>query len=103
MPFIYITHRKFRELVERVDEIENSMKSIDLEWSSVYDKFRSIVARMAKRQEREGPQAPEPDAESQEASGGAGTQPDASFLGAGLTAHQKAIQQKILKRRAGIQ
>lgn len=101
MPWIFITRERYRELTERVDKLEKDMKAIDLDWSSVYDKFRSIVARMAKRAEREAAtQSGSPEAaESQEASIAVS---DASFPHSGLNSHQREMQQKILRRRAGL-
>jgi len=49
---LFISTRKVKELQERVDKLETAFKSLDLEWSSTYDKFRSILARIAKREER---------------------------------------------------
>jgi phage shock protein A len=40
------------ELQERVDKLETSNRELKLEWLSTYDKFRSILARIAKREER---------------------------------------------------
>ena len=49
---LFISTRKVKELQDRVDKLETAFKSLDLEWSSTYDKFRSILARIAKREER---------------------------------------------------
>lgn len=109
MPWIFISRRTWRELNERVDQLAKDMKAIDLDWSSVYDKFRSIVARMAKRAERERAASLEA-AESQEGSSSgptAGQAPEAElpsspFMRPGLTSHQREMQQRILRRRAGM-
>ncbi len=49
---LFINTRQVKELQARVDKLETAFKSLDLEWSSTYDKFRSILARIAKREER---------------------------------------------------
>lgn len=38
-------------LTERVRELESEMKSMQLEWEEMYDKFRRLLARISKRQE----------------------------------------------------
>lgn len=48
----FLNQKDIRVLRERVDELETGMRKLDLEWSSTYDKFRSILARIAKREER---------------------------------------------------
>lgn len=52
-------------LVERMNRLEKDSEVRELEWSSWYDKFRQLYARIAKRAERaeaadkEAPEAPE--------------------------------------------
>ena len=87
---IFINTRQVKELQARVDKLETAFKSLDLEWSSTYDKFRSILARIAKREERaRAYDDAEPSAGFQEATPGNG--PVASSL--------DPISAKILARR----
>lgn len=57
-------------LKERVSELEDEVaglkrefKGLELEWEQMYDKFRTLLARLNKRAEREekGPEAPRTD------------------------------------------
>jgi len=83
------------ELSARVDKLELTAKQLDMEWSSCYDKFRSILARIAKRSER----LPQENvgAESQ------GTENTEMATGFGplshLTARQRTLHDKILATR----
>lgn len=45
--------KRVRELEDRVENLERQHRAMLLEWESTYDKLRSIVARMAKREQRE--------------------------------------------------
>jgi len=56
--FWFSQKREIEELQRRVDKLESISKTLDIEWSSTYDKFRSILARIAKAQEREEATAP---------------------------------------------
>jgi len=99
--WIWISKKAFESLSERVTALERTSKQLDLEWSNTYDKFRSILGRIAKRHDR-----------LKEAEGdGAGSQEDASGLpspsGLGeassslpLTPRQISAQQRILAQRA---
>jgi hypothetical protein len=40
-------------LTERVEELEREFKSIEIEWSEWFDKYRRLYARIAKRVERD--------------------------------------------------
>lgn len=90
---------ELRELQRRVDDLERNMKALDLDWSSTYDKFRSILARMAKRAERASQEEALPTAGFQEESTAPG---DSSSLPQLLTPRQMAAQAKILARRRSI-
>jgi hypothetical protein len=43
----------------RLDDCERLCKTVDLEWSETYEKMRRLIARLAKRDEREREAAPE--------------------------------------------
>ena len=42
----------YDELADRLDRLERHEKMMELEWESVYNKLRSLLARMNKRDER---------------------------------------------------
>ena len=44
----------YDELADRLDRLERQEKMLELEWESVYNKMRSLMARLNKRDEREG-------------------------------------------------
>ena len=46
-------------LESRVQELEHRVRAIDTEWTEMYDKFRRLHMRLAKRDQREQPD-PEP-------------------------------------------
>lgn len=93
--WIFSTERAIKELKERVDKLEHSARLLELEWSSTYDKFRSILARIAKRQSREAAPESETEAGFQEAEGIASPKTSASSL----SARQREINERILMRR----
>jgi len=86
---IFGTQREIAELKGRVDKLETQARQLDLEWSSTYDKFRSILARIAKRQERDAPEAG-----SQE-----GGNPSTETPPSSLSQRQREINERILMRR----
>jgi hypothetical protein len=91
---IFFSKKAFDELSARVEKLELQAKQLDMEWSSTYDKFRSILARIAKRSERAA--SYDSDAESQ----GTGnlTATESGPLSK-LTARQHTLQSQILSRR----
>lgn len=44
--------RRLQRLDDRVEEIERAFKSLELEWSNVYDKVRVTLAKVARRSQR---------------------------------------------------
>ena len=52
--------RGFDELDDRLARVERDMRHIELEWESTYNKIRSILARLSKRDERDQPVGPRP-------------------------------------------
>jgi chromosome segregation ATPase len=92
--------REIEELQRRVDKLESVSKTLDLEWSSTYDKFRSILARIAKRQERVDAASAEQDVSapgSQEPGQG---RIESALPGSSLDPRRSALNQQILARRA---
>ena len=49
---LFLNTSDVKKLRERVDVLETETRQLRLEWLSTYDKFRSILARIAKREER---------------------------------------------------
>ncbi len=87
---IFLSSKDVNSLSKRVDQLETDIRQLKLEWLSTYDKFRSILARIAKREERaRAMDDAEPSAGFQEATPGNG--PVASSL--------DPISAKILARR----
>ncbi len=41
--------RRLKQMEERMDDFERTMKRIQLEWEETYDKMRLIMQRVAKR------------------------------------------------------
>jgi len=74
-----------------VDELQRKLRSIDLEWSDYADRFRRLMMKLAKRDERAA-QAPE----------GEDPQPveqESDVRMAHMTPKQRLIQAQILARR----
>jgi hypothetical protein len=79
--------KRLRSAEERLDALEREMKAIQLEWSNVYDKVRTTLAKLAKREERAAKEEPEPNVIS-------GSQTPTS-----LTPRAQEVQRQILARR----
>ncbi len=58
---LFLNTSDVKKLRERVDVLETETRQLRLEWLSTYDKFRSILARIAKREERARDHGLEPD------------------------------------------
>ena len=50
----------YDELSDKIDHVERQVKMLELEWESTYNKLRSILARLNKRDERETAVTPSP-------------------------------------------
>lgn len=81
--------RRVERLEEQLEELRREFKRIDLEWTDTYDKFRTMVAKWAKRIERAQNAAEDSEAEP--------VVPDGHTA---LTAKQQQINASILARRA---
>jgi len=42
----------YDELADRISRVERQVKMLELEWESTYNKVRSVLARLNKRDER---------------------------------------------------
>ena len=49
--------------MDRMDDLEHQVKTLDLEWSDTYDKLRHIIGKIAKRSARMEEQTAHEDAE----------------------------------------
>lgn len=78
------------DLEERVERLEKYVKNLEIEWTNVYDKFRQLHMRVAKRVQRLD-QVPEGGDRTPAES--APEQPDA------LSVRQQTLQRQILMRR----
>ena len=87
------------DTTERLERLEKQVKMLEVEWNEVYDKFRQLHMRVAKRVQRLD------QAEADEATGtGTG---EAEVIPSGvpstLSARARIIQQQILERRNRLQ
>lgn len=61
MLFSIFKHQtRITDLEDKVRGLESDMKALDAEWSSVYDQVRRTLAKIAKRDQRDGEKAQEP-------------------------------------------
>ncbi len=51
---------EFDELSDKVDSLSRQVKMLELEWESTYNKIRSILARLNKRDDRAAEVIPSP-------------------------------------------
>jgi len=82
--------RRLKELQERLETVERGFKKVQLEWEDSYDRFRTIVQRIAKRAQTAEKLADEAEAEET---------PDVPDI-PGLTPQQREKQMQILSRRS---
>lgn len=47
------TRKRLEELEDRVRDLEQSNRALELEWETMYDKFRRVLATISKRAQRE--------------------------------------------------
>jgi hypothetical protein len=87
--------RSNRDLQERVEKIERTLRAAELDWDELYAKCRKLLGRVAKERatierhaEEETPQTP----------AHAAPENGRHF---GLSDRQRELQQQILRRRAG--
>jgi len=99
--WIWVSRKVFESLSQRVTDLERTSKQLDLEWSNTYDKFRSILGRIAKRHDRlKETEGAQDDAGFQEGGlnpAGGANEPSSSLP---LTPRQISAQQRILAQRA---
>lgn len=78
--------RRLSELEERLDAVERHLKALSLDSDDLYDRFKRMSGRIAKREERETPEELTPETT---------TAPNFSRL----TPRQKQIQFQLMARR----
>jgi len=83
-------YKRLKRVEERLDALERIMKALELEWSNVYDKVRTTLAKLAKREERAATPVPPADGTPLEVAGAVPTS---------LTDRGREIQRQILARR----
>jgi len=84
------------DLRERIEKLEKRMQGIDIEWTDVYDKFRNLHLRVARRVKvlEESSSQEEPQGEESEAT------PEAqSPMFTSLSPRAQEVQRQILQRR----
>ena len=88
--------KRLERLEEDLRSLRSDLKSLELEWSDVYDKIRKSMGRIVKS--RAIMEAAEAKTNGDgEASGEVLPAPEGNF-----TPRQRALQQQILRRRVGI-
>jgi len=93
--------KALRELTERVESLERQFKAIEAEWDDTYDKIRATMQRIVKRAEVAEKLAAKNDAAQAELiPSDPAVEAEALNGASGLTPHQRAIQQDILRKRA---
>jgi len=83
-------YKRLKRIEERLDDLERSIKALELEWSNVYDKVRTTLAKLAKREERAATPVPALDGAPMEIAGAVPTS---------LTDRGREIQRQIMARR----
>jgi len=81
--------KRLRKAEDRLDELERQIKALDLEFSALYDKVRTMVAKWAKRIER-----------AQQEGVGADSPAEPETPVNGMTADQRRKNDEIMARRA---
>lgn len=81
--------KQISELRQDLDEMRHTVKKLDEEWSDYYDRFRRLLAKMAKRDERANEVLREEDAQAVGADGNVGH----------MSPRQLELNAKILARR----
>lgn len=81
--------KKMRNVEDRLEALERSMKSLDMEWSETYDKMRVMMMKIAKRAERLEHEQPD----------SAPASPESGEATTSLSGRQHEINQRILARR----
>jgi hypothetical protein len=83
------------DTTERLERLEKLVRSLEIEWNEVYDKFRQLHMRVAKRVQRLD------QAEADEAAGNETGETEVSTSGvpSTLSPRLRTIQQQILERR----
>ena len=84
------------ELLERVSTLERRVKALMIDGDDLFDRFKRLSGKIAKRGEREDAEASPSDEGAQE-TGLTGAALSPSF--SRLTPHQKKIQMQIMMRR----
>lgn len=93
---LWKTFQRISELDRRMLALELEMKQFRLDADEMYERYRKMSSRIAKRaatieQHEQEPNGQGPEMES-----------SVTLPGPGLTPRQKAMQQMVLRRRAGI-
>jgi len=85
--------------VELTEKLKRRVDALELDYEALYDKVRSALQRVSKRAEvvEKAAQHDTPPESVTSAN------PPLNGSGAGLSEHQRQVQQQILRRRAGMQ
>jgi len=93
--------KKFEQRVKSLEEslgrLERAFQQLDLEWVNAYGKFRKIASRISHDQDVIDSRHSETGT-----ADGDSPPPGGNTIGGPMSAHQKQVQQQILRRRAGI-
>src|SRR5260370_39763932 len=86
-----------REIEERLDELEKSMRGLEEDWTDVYGKFRVLQMRVAKQVQRLGANSSPEESEGVDSGGHVPGVREGG--GVALAPHQREAQQQIMARR----
>jgi chromosome condensin MukBEF MukE localization factor len=87
------------DLIELTEKLKRRVDALELDYEALYDKVRSALQRVSKRAEvveKAAQHDTPPELTAMPSTGQNGS-------GAGLSDHQRQVQQQILRRRAGMQ
>ncbi len=83
------------DTTERLERLEKQVKMLEVEWNEVYDKFRQLHMRVAKRVQR----LDQAEADEAQANGAEEAEVSTSGVPSTLSPRARTIQQQILERR----
>jgi hypothetical protein len=87
------------DATERLERLEKRVKMLEVEWNEVYDKFRQLHMRVAKRVQR----LDQAEADEPQANGTGEAEVPSSGVPSTLSPRARIIQQQILERRNRLQ
>lgn len=90
----FFAGRRLNRLEERLEKVENDLRTANLDFDELYQKCRKLLGRTVKERGMI-------ESAQEEKQSGPQVVPASGSMGGPLTERQKQIQQQILRRRAG--